>query len=239
VPADLELVADVRRVLAEHADPARAPDMQRYMKSALPFRGVTTPALRAALRPLVARIPTDRADWEATLRLLWDEAAYREERYAALAMLEARPARRWRDPELVALVEHLVRTGAWWDLVDQIAGRTVAPLHRQHAPEMRPVVLGWSRHDDLWLRRTAVLSQLGSKADTDRDLLARVVLANADRPEFWLRKAVGWALRDLARTDPGWVRRFLLDYGDALSPLSRREAAKHLGPGGDGSVTGQ
>ena len=85
MPADLELVADVRRVLAEHADPTRAPDMQRYMKSALPYRGVTTPVLRTALRPLTARAPADRADWEATIRLLWDQAAYREERYADAA----------------------------------------------------------------------------------------------------------------------------------------------------------
>ena len=239
MPADLELVADVRRVLAEHADPARAPGMQRYMKSDLPFRGVTTPVLRTALRALTARLPADRAAWEATVRTLWDDAAYREERYAALALLEARPARGWRDPELVPLVEHLVRTGAWWDLVDQISGRTVAPLHRDRPDDLRPVVLGWSRHEDLWLRRTAVLSQLGSKAATDRDLLAEVVLANADRPEFWLRKAIGWALRDLARPDPAWVRGFLAEHGDAMSPLSRREAAKHLGPGDDGPVTGQ
>jgi 3-methyladenine DNA glycosylase AlkD len=239
VPADTELVADLRQALAEHADPDRAPDMQRYMKSALPFRGLTSPVLRATVRPLLSRVPAARADREATIRLLWDEAAFREERYAALALLEARPLRGWRDPDLVPLVEHLVRTGAWWDLVDQIAGRTVAPMHREQPRQMRPVVLAWSRHEDLWLRRTAVLSQLGSKAATDRDLLAQVVLANADRTEFWLRKAIGWALRDLARTDPGWVRAFLATHGDRLSALSRREAAKHLGGEGDGGVTGQ
>jgi 3-methyladenine DNA glycosylase AlkD len=239
VTADRALVADVRRVLAEHADPARAPGMARYMKSAMPYRGVTTPVLRASLRPLLVRTPERREDWEDTVRVLWDEAAFREERYAALALLEARPARRWRDPDLVPLVEHLVRTGAWWDLVDQVAGRTVAPLHRDRPAELRPVVLAWSRHEDLWLRRTAVLSQLGSKAATDRDLLAEVVLVNAERPEFWLRKAIGWALRDLARTDPDWVRAFLAEHAGRLSPLSRREAAKHLGGGDDGGVTGQ
>jgi 3-methyladenine DNA glycosylase AlkD len=213
--------------------------MARYMKSAMPYRGVTAPVLRASLRPLLARTPERREDWEDTVRVLWDEAAFREERYAALALLEARQARRWRDPDLVPLVEHLVRTGAWWDLVDQVAGRTVAPLHREHPQALRPVVLAWSRHEDLWLRRTAVLSQLGSKAATDRDLLAEVVLANAGRREFWLRKAIGWALRDLARSDPEWVRSFLSEHGGELSPLSRREAATHLGPGGDGSVTGQ
>jgi 3-methyladenine DNA glycosylase AlkD len=83
-------------------------------------------------------------------------------------------------------------------------------------------------HQDLWLRRTAVLSQLGSTLDTDRELLADVIDANADSREFFLRKAIGWALRDLAHRDPEWVRAFLASRGDRLSPLSRREAAKHL-----------
>ncbi|MFN8167276.1 MAG: DNA alkylation repair protein [Candidatus Nanopelagicales bacterium] len=227
--ADRALVAAVRRTLAEAADPERAPAMQAYMKSAMPFLGVAKPERTAALRPvLAAHPPADRATWEATVRALYDEAAYREERYAALALLVVRPSRPWHDTGLVPLVEHLVTTGAWWDLVDEVAGRTVAPLHRADPEGMAPVIRRWARHDDLWLRRTAVLSQLGSKEATDRDLLAEVVDANAASPEFFLRKAIGWALRDLAHRDPDWVRSFLAERGDALSPLSRREAAKHL-----------
>jgi 3-methyladenine DNA glycosylase AlkD len=93
---------------------------------------------------------------------------------------------------------------------------------------LAPVVRRWAVHEDLWLRRTAILAQLGSGTATDTDLLAEVIAASADRPEFWLRKAIGWALRDLAHRDPGWVRGYLAAHGAALSPLSRREAAKHL-----------
>lgn len=237
---DRALVDAVRAALGTAADPGRAPAMTAYMKSDLPFLGVTAPRRASALRPvLAAHPPTDRARWEATVRALWDEATHREERYAALALLEVRTARSWLDPGLVPLVEHLVVTGAWWDLVDQVAGRTVAPLHRLHPDALRPVVLRWAGDDDIWLRRTAVLSQLGSGQSTDRDLLAEVALANADRPEFWLRKAIGWALRDLARSDPAWVAGFLAAQGEHLSPLSRREAARHLGPGDDAGVTGQ
>lgn len=227
--ADLDLVEAVRQCLRAAADPERAPAMQAYMKSDLPFLGVTKAARTAALRPaLAARPPVDRASWEATVRHLFDEAQFREERYAALALLSVRTARPWRDPGLVPLVEHLVVRGAWWDLVDDLASHHVAPLHRDRPEVLRPVVLGWAEHHDVWLRRTAILAQLGSREATDRDLLARVVHANADRPEFWLRKAIGWALRDLAHHDPDWVRAYLHDEGDRLSPLSRREASRHL-----------
>lgn len=228
MPPDHDLVAEVRAALRAAADPSRAPAMQAYMKSALPFLGVPKPERTAALRPVwAAHPPTDRAGWEATIRQLYDEAAYREERYAALALLRVRPARGWHDVGLVPLVEHLVVAGAWWDLVDEVAGQTVAPLRRARPGDLAPVIRGWAVHDDLWLRRTAVLSQLG-KGDVDRELLAELVDANAASPEFFLRKAIGWALRDLAHRDPDWVRGFLDSRGDALSPLSRREAAKHL-----------
>lgn len=90
------------------------------------------------------------------------------------------------------------------------------------------MIRGWSVHEDPWLRRTAILSQLGSKTDTDRALLAEVVEATAASTWFFHRIAIGWALRDLAHHDPDWVRGYLAEQGDALSPLSRREAGKRL-----------
>jgi 3-methyladenine DNA glycosylase AlkD len=229
---DRALVVAVRRALAESADPSRSAGMAAYMKSTLPFRGVTKPARVAALRPVFAAHPvTDRGCWAATVRALYDEAVYREERYAALALLDVRAARPWRDAALVPLLEHLVVEGAWWDLVDELAARHVAPLHRAHPLELAPVIRRWAGSDDLWLRRAAVLSQLGSKGATDRVLLVDVIEANAGSREFFLRKAIGWALRDLAHHDPDWVRSYLADAGDRLAPLSRREAGKHLGVG--------
>ena len=228
---DDALVLAVRTALAEAADPVRAPAMQAYMKSAMPFRGVPKPRRTAALRPVFAAHPqTDRRRWVSSIRELYDDAEFREERYAALALLAVRDARPWHDPDLVPLLEHLVVTGAWWDLVDEVAGHHVAPLGRSYPGPMRPVVLRWAHDEDLWLRRTAILSQLGSKAATDRGLLAECIAPSASSPEFFLRKAIGWALRDLAHHDPDWVRAYLDQQGDRLSPLSRREAGKHLLP---------
>jgi len=93
---------------------------------------------------------------------------------------------------------------------------------------MAPVIRGWARANDLWLRRTPILSRLGSRDATDRDLLADVVAPKAASSEFFLREAIGWALRELAHHDPAWVRSYLANQGDTLSPLSRREASKHL-----------
>ena len=226
---DHALVEAIREALAAAGDPERAVAQQRYMKSRLPFRGITSPELSALLRPLLAGYaPTSRAGWEATVRTLWDEATHREERYAALALAKHRTARAWRDPALVPLIEHLVVTGAWWDLVDDVAVHLTGPVLAGHPEEMTPVVRGWATGEDLWLRRTAVICQLGRRDATDRDLLRHAIESNVDDSSFWLRKAIGWALRDLAHTDPDWVLAEVARLDGPLSALSRREALKHL-----------
>jgi 3-methyladenine DNA glycosylase AlkD len=198
------------------------------MKSALPYRGLSSPELKTLLRPLLKDyLPASRDDWEATVRDLWDGATHREEWYAALAVARHRRARAWLDPDSLPLWRHLVVTGRWWDVVDETATHLVRDTLAGHAGVVTPVMDGWSVDEDIWLRRTAVLCQVGRRDATDRDLLRRVVEANLDDPSFWLRKAIGWALRDLAHTDPEWVWAEVDRLGDRLSGLSRREATKH------------
>lgn len=182
---------------------------------------------------LAAAGDPERATWEATVRELWDGATHREERYAATTLAEHRCAREWQDPDVLELYRHLVVTGAWWDHVDRIASHLVGGVLAGHREAVTPVMDAWAVDDDLWLRRTAILSQLGHKEDTDTALLRRCVLANLEGSrfgsEFFVRKAVGWALRQHARTDPEWVLALVDELGDRLSGLSRREALKHLG----------
>lgn len=220
----------LRAALAAHADPDRAADQQRYMKSAMPYRGLTMPLVRSTVRERLAGVGwEERADWEDTLLALWDEAAFREERYAGLALARHRSARAFQDPDAIPLYRHLVVTGAWWDLVDETATHLVGDVLLAHRADVTPVVRAWARDDDLWLRRTAVLCQIRHREATDTDLLREVVEANLDAPSFWLRKAIGWALRSHARTDPEWVRAEVAAAGERMSGLSRREALKHLG----------
>lgn len=199
------------------------------MKSTMPYRGISSPELKRLLRPLLAGYrPESRASHEQTVRALWDGAAYREEWYAAIAVARHRSARAWLDPEAMPLWRHLITTGAWWDVVDEVASHLVGDTLAGHRRAVTPVVRAWATDGDLWLRRSSVICQLNAKEDTDLDLLRHAIDANVDDPSFWLRKAIGWALRQHARTDPDWVRAEVARHGDRLSALSRREATKHL-----------
>jgi 3-methyladenine DNA glycosylase AlkD len=223
------LVAAVRTGLADAADPERAPAMQAYMKSALPYYGVPMPLTRSIARTVYAEHRlTSRAEWDTAVRTLYDEATHREERYAALALVAHRYYREYRTVEALPLYEHLVVTGGWWDLVDELAHRVGDVLRRQRA-ETEPVVRGWSRHEDMWLRRTAILCQLGHKADTDTRLMTDVIEPNLGDREFFIRKAIGWALREYAKTDPDWVLGYVESRRADMAPLSVREALKHVG----------
>ena len=224
----------VRDGLASAGDPARAVQQQAYMKSAMPYYGLTAAELKALLRPiLVEHRFEERAEWETTARLLWDVATHREERYAAIALLRHRHYHPWVDADLVPLLEHLVRTGAWWDYVDEIASHLVGPVLLEDRPTLTPLMIDWAQDDHLWVRRTAMLCQLRHREQTDTDLLEHALVANLDDTvlgkEFFIRKALGWALREHAKTDAAWVLDFVGTHADRLSGLSRREALKHLG----------
>lgn len=224
-----ELVRAVRAGLAAVADPSRAAPMQAYMKSTMPFLGVPRP-LRAQVEREVlgVRVLADRAEWEGAVRELWYGADHREERYVAVTLTGWRPYRRWLDPDAVPLLEELVVDGAWWDYVDELATRRLGRVLRSAPDVMAPVVREWSRDQDRWKRRAAVICQVGAKDQVDLRLLEDCVVANLDDSDFFLRKAIGWALRDVARTRSCWVRTFVEVHSDRLSPLSRREALRNL-----------
>jgi 3-methyladenine DNA glycosylase AlkD len=223
------VIEEVRAALAAAGDPEQASAQQAYMKSAMPYRGIARPELKAILRPLLATYaPVDRDHWERDVRGLWDGTSFREERYAAIALARHRAARPWQDVASLDLYRHLVVTGAWWDLVDEIAAHLVGGVLTGHRVEATEVVRAWATDDDLWLRRTAVLAQLRHRSDTDLDLLRYAIENNIDDTSFWLRKAIGWALRSYAATDPDWVRAEVIRLDDRLTGLSRREALKHL-----------
>ncbi|KRF28879.1 DNA alkylation repair protein [Phycicoccus sp. Soil802] len=225
------VVSAIRAALAATGDPERAAAQQAYMRSQMPYRGITAPELKTLLRPILAdpahRI-AERGEWERAVRDLWDGATHREERYAATALTGQRTYRAWQDPDTLRLYEHLVVTGAWWDHVDEVASNRIGPILLSHKEEVTPRVEQWIEHEDLWLRRTSIICQLTFKERTDLGLLRAAIEPNLEDPSFWIRKAIGWALRQYARTDPDWVRATVAEYDGRLSGLSRREALKHL-----------
>jgi 3-methyladenine DNA glycosylase AlkD len=226
VAADVELIEAVRAALRGAAQPELAPPMQAYMKSATPFLGVRAPVMRALTRAEAKQRPfTTSAEVTDTVLRLWREAGYREERYAAIALLDTPAARRLREPANLPALRELIVTGAWWDYVDELSHR-VGDLLLGWPAEIRPALLTWTGSDDRWLRRASIICQLGRRERTDLELLTIAIESALEDRDFFLRKAIGWALRDYARTDPAWVRSFAGTRD--LSPLSRREALKHL-----------
>ena len=169
-----DLAETIRAALAAAADPARAPGQQAYMKSAMPFYGVPLPEVRR-LTKAAATGMTDAAALRATAIELWDAASRREERYAAMHLLGQRPLR--ADPEVIPIVEHMVRTGRWWDITDELAHRMAEALDARPA-ETTELVRRWSVDPDLWIRRIAILSQLGRRDRVDPVLLAAVIEPN-------------------------------------------------------------
>lgn len=225
----IELSHEARGALAAIAHPAKAAPMQAYMRSEMPFLGVQKPDRVKALRSVFSayELP-DRDTWVATVRDLWDEADYREERYAAIELARDRRYTQWAtDARSMALYDHLIVTGAWWDYVDEVAIQLVGPVLRAR-PDIGGTIRRWAHDDNRWRRRAAVISQVGAREATDFELLAACILANAADTDFFLRKGIGWALREYAKTDPDWVRAFVAMHHDRLSPLSVREATRNL-----------
>ncbi|WP_345802573.1 DNA alkylation repair protein [Microbacterium sp. AZCO] len=215
-------VEDIRARLRAAGDPARAPGQQAYMKSTMPFYGVSLPEVRRLTRAAFTG-ETDAGPLLAAARELWDGASHREERYAAMHVLALRPLK--GEPAVLPLAEHMVRTGQWWDITDELAHRFADALD-ERPEETAGLLRRWSCDDDFWIRRVAIISQLGRRDRVDPVLLTDVIEPNTADREFFIRKAIGWALREYARVQPEWVRRFVSTH--ELSPLSTREALKHL-----------
>ena len=227
--ANTELIAAVREELARVADPAKAPAMQAYMKSAMPYLGVTTPQLRQVCGAIFAAHPLASFDeWRETALALWREARYREERYAAIGLTGDRRYRGYQRLDALPIYEEMIVSGAWWDYVDDLATHRIGPLLALYPDPMRATMLAWSRDANLWKRRTAILCQNTFKAATDEALLDACIEPNLNDKDFFIRKAIGWALREYAKTRPAAVRRYVREHEATLSPLSRREATKHL-----------
>jgi 3-methyladenine DNA glycosylase AlkD len=223
------LVRAVRAGLRAKADPDRAPQMQAYMKSAMPYHGVAAAPMRAVCKEVFAAHPLDGADaWREAVRELWHGARFREERYAAIELLGARAYRPLRTLDALPLYEELIVSGAWWDLCDAIAPDRVGELLRAHPALMKETLLGWARGDDMWKRRSAIISQLRFKEHTDLAFLTACIEPSIESKEFFLRKAIGWALRQYAWTHPDAVVDYVRANEERLSGLSKREALKNV-----------
>jgi 3-methyladenine DNA glycosylase AlkD len=224
----MTLRQSLRAELASRANADKARGMQAYMKSAMPYYGVNLPELRIIGKQVFAEYPLASCEqWQGAVMDLWRQATFREERYAAIELLGLKRHRDCWTPRLMPALEEMVLTGAWWDLVDGIA-HVFGDLLRKYPEEIRPVMRAWSTDENLWKRRISIICQLSFKRETDLKLLYANIEPNLSDREFFIRKAIGWALRQYAWTDSEEVARYVAAHESQLSGLSRREALKNL-----------
>lgn len=218
------LVSFVQRALQERADPRKAVKMAAYMKTSMPFYGVQTPQRAEILREAGKRFSVaTHQDYQRAVLGLWT-LKHREEKYLALGL-----ARLWPEfivPESLTLYRRLIQDGAWWDFVDETAAHLVGRVLLDHREQIAPIIDKWIEARDMWVRRAAIICQLSHKDKTDHVRLFRYCVACSAEKEFFIRKAIGWALRQYSYSAPRRVRDFLAKNRDRLSPLTYREASR-------------
>ncbi|MHC4429801.1 MAG: DNA alkylation repair protein [Planctomycetota bacterium] len=216
----------VRQRYLAVADPRKAAEMAAYMKTDMPFYGVQAPMRENVTKELLVRFPIDsRTRYKQAVLTLWEQP-HREEKYTAIAVARSYPG--FITMASLPLYKRLIQEGAWWDLVDDVAIHLAGHLLLHQRKSMKPEVEKWITHSNLWMRRSALLCHMSHKDQTDEKQLFRHCLKVAGENEFFIRKAIGWALREYAKTSPTAVKAFLRKNEKRLSPLSFREAAKHL-----------
>ncbi len=215
-------VEDIFQGLKEVANPEDAIHMKAYMKDQFEFLGVKTPVRRKLSKVFFKKNSSLAIDWKF-IHQAWDNP-YREMQYVVLDYLQLK--QKALTPSDLPKIKKLAQTKPWWDTIDFLC-RSVGFICL-HYPETKKFVLEWSRDEDFWLRRIAIEHQLLQKEETAVQLLEQILINNLNQTEFFINKAIGWALRDYSKTNPDWVLEFIEKYKDKLSKLSIKEGSKYL-----------
>ena len=213
-----ELLENLKAV----ANPDDAGAMKAYMKNKFEFLGVKTPARRKLAKAFFKQQTDSVVDWNF-INEAWNNL-YRELQYAALDYLESR--KKLLTPSDLPRLKKLAQTKSWWDTVDfldRLVGSIIARF-----PETKATILSWSCDEDIWLRRLAINHQLLRKEETDTELLENILVNNLGQTEFFINKAIGWALRDYSKTNPNWVKDFIERHRAEMAALSIREGSKYI-----------
>ncbi|MDO4432591.1 MAG: DNA alkylation repair protein [Aerococcaceae bacterium] len=213
----------LRQLLQQASNPVNASAMSAYLRHQFVFFGIK----KAELRPLTRLFLKEKAkatviDW-AFVCDCWAQPE-REFHYVALDYIRA--MKRHLLPQDLPRLRYLVEHHSWWDSVDDVA-YSIGYLVK-HFGELQQKMLDWATDDSFWVRRVAIIHQLGHKEAVNTELLTKIITHNLGSREFFINKAIGWALRDYAKYNAAWVRNFLREHHDQLAPLSVREATKHL-----------
>lgn len=205
-----------------HKNDMEAIKMARYMKNHFPFLGLPSPLRKKLSRAFLKESQKEELDFSFV-----DDCYYREERefqYLAIDYLLA--CRKQLKPEDLDQIKQLIMTKSWWDssdAIDDVVGYMILTY-----PKLKRDMVNWSKDENIWVKRVAIDFQLKYKDKTDCQLLETIILNSVGTNEFFINKAIGWALREYSKTDKEWVQAFINKHQDVLSSLSLREGKKYL-----------
>ncbi|WP_252776387.1 DNA alkylation repair protein [Flavobacterium sp. NRK F10] len=215
-------IEQLTAIFYSHSNPEKRLKMENYMKNNFPFLGIQTPVRSKLQKPFLQRFKSEKKinwDW---VQSLWD-LKEREFQYSALDYLITK--KKHLTPADLNQLKYLIITKSWWDSVDLIASHLIGFIVRNY-PEVKQDVLQWSASENIWLKRTGIICQLKFKQETDTLFLSQAITKNLNSNEFFINKAIGWALREYSKCNPQWVSEFIENH--PLSSLSKKEAGKYL-----------
>ncbi|MFZ0368210.1 MAG: DNA alkylation repair protein [Halobacillus sp.] len=206
----------------EHQNEENRPAMEAYMKHQFQFYGIKSPERTAILRPIYKEYRTISETERMDAAILLFQQPERECHYAALALLEKGVKK--AVPSSIAVYKELMMTASWWDTVDMIASNLCGGYFKRYPERLRSITENWSHSGNLWIRRSSMLHQLKYKEQTDKELLFETARQLKDEKEFFIEKAIGWALREYSKTDAKAVVQLL--ESESFRPLTKREGLK-------------
>ncbi|WP_245917539.1 DNA alkylation repair protein [Bacillus canaveralius] len=214
----------IKEMLTFHRNEENAEPMEKYMRNQFPFLGIKTPERNQLAKEFFHKTNLLKEPFNEEFVLkLWIEPE-REYQYVALDYIGK--SLKKLDKEQMPFFEQLITTKSWWDTVDMLAPKPVGKIAAEHPGMIEEYLEGWANGENLWLRRSALLFQLKYKNKTNAQLLYRYISLNAESKEFFIQKAIGWALREYSKTNPDSVQQFIDN--QPLAPLSVREGSKYL-----------
>ncbi|MFD0861952.1 DNA alkylation repair protein [Sungkyunkwania multivorans] len=211
--------------LQEHSNATDAKAMKAYLKGKFEFYGIKTPKRRELLKEVLkSHVDEVQQQLDSVVYDLYSQN-YRELHMCGMELYYKFKNKKYMLGD-IAMIKYLITTHSWWDTVDYIAKWILGGYLLKFPEEKRTVIDTFSSAHDMWLNRSAILFQLGYKAKTDSEELFKQCKKHADSDEFFIKKAIGWALREFGKTDPEAVLAFV--NSTTLKPLSRKEAIRNI-----------
>ena len=218
-------ILPLKTLFEQNANLTQAAPMKKYMRDQFEYLGIKSPQASALFREFIHEHGLPPLEHLAVIaRELWN-LPQREFQYLALSLIGRYEKK--LEPDFITTLEYLIVTKSWWDTVDALAGHPVGTQFKRYPDIKAKYLKKWRTSQNIWLRRTTILFQLNYKKETDFDLLCEIIRENLGSKEFFINKAIGWALRQYAHINPAPVKKFV-NATKELHPLSRREAMKHL-----------